>query len=174
MQLQELPVAGAADKDRIGTSGVMSQALEFSNEFSRCFLDSQVSGPPIYSAAARSGHAWRTGQGPVCSHDAVTLLVMSAAPWQPEARPEQHSPTLEPAHPSTPHALWISFCASPHCIWPLGRASVKHTPFPGLSPPHRQTCSFCFCVSGQDPPLPSQSGVYHVSYFMAHHHHQSV
>lgn len=93
---------GAADKDKIGTSGVMSQALEFSNEFSRCFLDSQVSGPPIYSAAARSGHAWRTGQGPVCSHDAVTLLVMSAAPWQPEARPEQHSPTLEPAHPSPP------------------------------------------------------------------------
>lgn len=104
---------------------------------------------------------------PICSHDAVILLGMTAAQTE-QSHLRLHTLDLLPL------SLWISFWASPHCIWPLVIASVKHTPFPGLSPPHIQTFSCCFCVSGQEPPLPSQSGVYCVPYFMAHHHHQPV
>ena len=70
---------------------------------------------------------------------------------------------------SSLHPQWVSFWASPHGTWyPVMPFSPPKSPPLPLDVP---TFPFCFHTSGQVPPLPSQSWIYHTLPSEAHQRH---
>lgn len=128
-------------------------------------------------AAMRHSHRW-TG-----------LLLPGQQNLSPQVPPTtrcsvQHRGEQSQLHLDTPesafslHSLRISFWASPQCTWHFKTASVRARAIPlaprpqGPFPPHVPTFPFCFHVSDQAPPLPSQRWVCHILDFAVAHHHQ--